>query len=212
MKIAIIGAGNVGRALGGAWRTDHDITYGVRSPDDAKYADLDAATATNDAAAAASDVVVLCTPWQGTEDAVKACGDLSDKVLIDCTNPLTPDFTALEIGHTTSGAEQVAAWAPGARVCTDCMQKKRQKSETNENERGKVRRCVHPNCMESSLFSLLECGGHCCGPVPLMLLGLFPDAVLFSGHLHMRPIAAHATMPVLHCTSDRFWSISVATT
>jgi len=117
MKIAIIGAGNVGRALGGAWRTDHDITYGVRSPDDAKYADLDAATATNDAAAAASDVVVLCTPWQGTEDAVKACGDLSDKVLIDCTNPLTPDFTALEIGHTTSGAEQVAAWAPGARVC-----------------------------------------------------------------------------------------------
>jgi predicted dinucleotide-binding enzyme len=117
VKIAIIGAGNVGRALGGAWRTDHDITYGVRSPDDAKYADLDAATATNDAAAAASDVVVLCTPWQGTEDAVKACGDLSDKVLIDCTNPLTPDFTALEIGHTTSGAERVAAWAPGARVC-----------------------------------------------------------------------------------------------
>jgi predicted dinucleotide-binding enzyme len=117
MKIAIIGAGNVGRALGGAWRTDHDITYGVRSPDDAKYADLDAATATNDAAAAASDVVVLCTPWQGTEDAVKACGDLNHKVLIDCTNPLTPDFTALEIGHTTSGAEQVAAWAPGARVC-----------------------------------------------------------------------------------------------
>ena len=117
MKIAIIGAGNVGRALGGAWSANHDITYGVRSPDDAKYADLDATTATNDAAAAACDVVVLCTPWQGTEDAVKACGDLSGKVLIDCTNPLTPDFTALEIGHTTSGAEQVAAWAPGARVC-----------------------------------------------------------------------------------------------
>jgi predicted dinucleotide-binding enzyme len=117
MKIAIIGAGNVGRALGGAWRTDHDITYGVRSPNDAKYADLDASTATNDAAAAASDVVVLCTPWQGTEDAVKGCGDLSGKVLIDCTNPLTPDVAALEIGHTTSGAEQVAAWAPGARVC-----------------------------------------------------------------------------------------------
>ena len=117
MKFAIIGAGNVGRALGGAWRTDHDITYGVRSPDDAKYADLDAATATNDAAAAASDVVVLCTPWQSTEDAVKACGDLSGKVLIDCTNPLTRDFTALEVGHTTSGAEHVAAWAPGARVC-----------------------------------------------------------------------------------------------
>jgi predicted dinucleotide-binding enzyme len=117
MKIAIIGAGNVGRALGGAWRTDHDVTYGVRSPDDAKYADLDAPTATNEAAAADSDVVALCTPWQGTEDAVKTCGDLTGKVLIDCTNPLTPDFTALEVGHTTSGAEQVATWAPGASVC-----------------------------------------------------------------------------------------------
>ncbi len=117
MKIAIIGAGNVGRALGGAWRTDHDVTFGVRSPEDAKYADLGVPTATNDAAVAGSDVVVLCTPWQGTEEAVKACGGLAGKVLIDCTNPLTPDFTALEVGHTTSGAEQVAAWAPGARVC-----------------------------------------------------------------------------------------------
>jgi predicted dinucleotide-binding enzyme len=117
MKIAIIGAGNVGRALGGAWRADHDVTYGVRSPDDGKYADLDAPTATNEAAAARSEVVALCTPWQGTEEAVRACGDLTGKVLIDCTNPLTPDFTALEVGHTTSGAEQVATWAPGASVC-----------------------------------------------------------------------------------------------
>jgi predicted dinucleotide-binding enzyme len=117
VKIAIIGAGNVGRALGGAWRVDHDITYGVRSPDDAKYADLGAPTSSNEEAAAGSEVVALCTPWQATEEAVKACGDLTGKVLIDCTNPLTPDFTALEIGHTTSGAEQVAEWAVGARVC-----------------------------------------------------------------------------------------------
>jgi 8-hydroxy-5-deazaflavin:NADPH oxidoreductase len=117
MKIAIIGAGNVGRALGGAWRDGHDVTYGVRSPDDPKYAELGSPVTANDSAAAGSDVVVLCTPWQGTEQAVTACGDLTGKVLIDCTNPLTPDFTALEVGHTTSGAEQVAAWAPGARVC-----------------------------------------------------------------------------------------------
>src|SRR6202011_4062955 len=58
MKVAIIGAGNVGRALGGAWRADHDITYGVRSPDDAKYADLDAPAVANEQAAAAGDVVV----------------------------------------------------------------------------------------------------------------------------------------------------------
>ena len=103
--------------MGGAWRTAHDVTYGLRSPDDPKYADLGTLTATNAAATTAADVVVLCTPWQGTERAIADCGDLVDKIVIDCTNPLTPDFTALEIGRTSSGAEQVAEWAPGARVC-----------------------------------------------------------------------------------------------
>jgi 8-hydroxy-5-deazaflavin:NADPH oxidoreductase len=117
MRIAIIGAGNVGRALAGGWRTSHDVTFGVRSPGDPKYADLGAPVATNADATANSDVVVLCTPWQGTEQAVSSCGDLSGKVVIDCTNPLTPDFSALEVGHTTSGAETVAVWATGARVC-----------------------------------------------------------------------------------------------
>jgi len=71
----------------------------------------------NDSAAASADVVVLCTPWQGTQQAVQSCGGLGGKVVIDCTNPLTPDFSALEIGLTTSGAEQVASWAAGAGVC-----------------------------------------------------------------------------------------------
>src|ERR1700752_5059381 len=118
MRLAIIGAGSVGTTLGKAWqRRGHDVTYGVRNPDDEKYSTLGAGVTTNDRAAADAEVVVLCTPWQSTRDAVAACGDLGGKVLIDCTNPLTPDFTALEVGHTTSGAEQVAQWAPGARVC-----------------------------------------------------------------------------------------------
>ena len=116
IRIAIIGAGNVGRALGGAWSTAHQVTYGVRTPEDSKYAGFDA-VATTAAAARDADVVVLCTPWQSTEQAIADCGDLSGRIVVDCTNPLTPDFSALEIGHTTSGAEQVAAWAHGARVC-----------------------------------------------------------------------------------------------
>jgi predicted dinucleotide-binding enzyme len=103
--------------LGGAWRTAHDVTYGVRSPEDPKYADLGTAVSTTPAAARDADVVVLCTPWQSTEQAIADCGELAGRVVVDCTNPLTPDFSALEIGHTTSGAEQVAAWARGARVC-----------------------------------------------------------------------------------------------
>lgn len=118
MRLAIIGAGSVGATLGKAWqRRGHDVTYGVRNPDDPKYGSLGADVTTNDRAAGDAEVVVLCTPWQSTRDAVQACGDLGGKVLIDCTNPLAPDFTALEVGHTTSGAEQIAEWAPGARVC-----------------------------------------------------------------------------------------------
>jgi 8-hydroxy-5-deazaflavin:NADPH oxidoreductase len=118
MKLAIIGAGSVGATLGKAWqRRGHDVSYGVRNPDDPKYGTLGAHVTTNDRAVGDAEVVVLCTPWQSTRDATQACGDIGGKVLIDCTNPLTPDFTALEVGHATSGAEQVAEWAPGARVC-----------------------------------------------------------------------------------------------
>ncbi|OBK47148.1 dinucleotide-binding enzyme [Mycobacterium sp. 1081908.1] len=117
MKIAIIGAGNVGNALGTAWANrGHQIMFGVRNPDDPKYASL-SSVETNEFATAAADVVVLCTPWQSTRAAVQGCGDLSGKVLIDCTNPLTPDIEALEVGFDNSGAEEVAKWAPGARVC-----------------------------------------------------------------------------------------------
>jgi predicted dinucleotide-binding enzyme len=118
MKIAVIGSGSVGSTLGTAWQQrGHDVTYGVRHPGDDKHSSLGAPVATNERAAADADVVVVCTPWQGTQQAVQSCGDLAGKVLIDCTNPLTPDFATLEVGHTSSGAEHIAGWAPGARVC-----------------------------------------------------------------------------------------------
>ena len=47
---------------------------------------------------------------------MKSLGDLSGKIIIDCTNPLGmgPDGLELVLGHTTSGGEQVASWAPAA--------------------------------------------------------------------------------------------------
>jgi 8-hydroxy-5-deazaflavin:NADPH oxidoreductase len=48
--------------------------------------------------------------------AIQAAGNLAGKVVVDCTNPLKPDFTGLALGYTTSGAEQVAEWAKGAKV------------------------------------------------------------------------------------------------
>ena len=67
-------------------------------------------------AASFGDVVVLATPWGTTEKAIRSAGNLSGKTLLDCTNPLAPDFSGLELGLTTSGGEQVAQWAVGANV------------------------------------------------------------------------------------------------
>ena len=123
MKIGIIGAGNVGGTLGRAWAAKgHEVFYGVQRPGEPKVRELLRATGptaragTVAEAAAFGEAVVLATPWQATRAAVEAAGDLSGKTVIDCTNPLTPDFSALEIGHTTSGAEQLASWAKGAKV------------------------------------------------------------------------------------------------
>jgi predicted dinucleotide-binding enzyme len=123
MRIAILGAGNVGGALGQAWaRKGHDVFFGVRHPQDDRTRQLvqslggKARAGTVAEAAAFGEVVVLATPWAAAEAAVRAAGDLTGKALVDCTNPLTPDFSALEVGFSTSGAEQVAGWARGAKV------------------------------------------------------------------------------------------------
>ncbi|MFO0983534.1 MAG: NADPH-dependent F420 reductase [Planctomycetota bacterium] len=123
MEIGFIGVGSVGGTLAGASvRAGHRVLLGVRDPKDAKVAALHAAlgehasVGTVAQAAAFGEVVVLATPWIGTRDALQKAGDLRGKVLIDCTNPLKGDLSGLELGHTTSGGEQVAKWAPGARV------------------------------------------------------------------------------------------------
>jgi predicted dinucleotide-binding enzyme len=122
MDIAIIGAGNVGRTLGSAWaRRSHHVAFGVRDPADERtraliQGDGDISVLANPEAAQASEVVVLCTPWGATQTAIESCGNLAGKALIDCTNPLQPDFSGLALGYNTSGAEQVAQWAPGTQV------------------------------------------------------------------------------------------------
>ena len=60
--------------------------------------------------------MVLAVPWIAVPDALAAAGNLAGKVLLDCTNPLSADISSLVVAGSTSGGEQVAAMAPGARV------------------------------------------------------------------------------------------------
>jgi hypothetical protein len=124
MKIAIIGSGSVGSALGKAWaRAGHQITYAVRDPAAAKVRKLlselgPPAKATEIGAAAGQcEVIVLTTPWgEPARQAIEACGNLGGKVVLDCTNPLKADLSGLTVGFSSSAGEQVAEWAAGARV------------------------------------------------------------------------------------------------
>lgn len=119
MRIGIIGAGNVGSTLGSRWsKAGHKITFGSRDSKSQKMTELarnTGATAGSNHEAAEADVVVLTTPWPAAKEAVSGL-PLDRKVLVDVTNPILPDLSGLDVGTTTSGAEQVAQWAKGARV------------------------------------------------------------------------------------------------
>ena len=125
MKIAIIGAGNVGGALGTNWASKgHDILFGVRDPKAEKAQTLvgkigaKAKAVSPAEAAAAADMIVLSTPWPATEAAIRSMGNIKGKIILDATNPLTrgPDGISLEIGHSISAGEKVQGWAAGASV------------------------------------------------------------------------------------------------
>lgn len=109
--------------MGTRWaQGGHQVVFGSRNPDAddmkqlvAKAGSTARAASLQDTAKAA-DVLLLATPWPATQAVVEGLGDLGGKPLIDATNPLKADLSGLTHGTTTSGAEQVASWARGARV------------------------------------------------------------------------------------------------
>lgn len=118
MRIAIIGAGNVGRAIGEGWSArGHDVVYGVRDP---STASAPGSFETVARAAAGAEVVALTVMFPNVESALQDCGDLEGKILVDPTNPLSFVDGALELcmGFDTSSAEYIAARTRAAVVKT----------------------------------------------------------------------------------------------
>jgi predicted dinucleotide-binding enzyme len=109
MRLGIIGAGNVGRAIGAGWAAKgHDVVYGVRDPSKSQAPGVSRSVAE---AAGDAEVVVLTVMFHAAEAALRDCGDLSGKILLDPTNPLAPDEGGLKlsVGFETSSAEFIAA-------------------------------------------------------------------------------------------------------
>jgi 8-hydroxy-5-deazaflavin:NADPH oxidoreductase len=120
MNITLLGAGNMGSALARQFtQAGHAVRIAATSLEKAKSvaAGIPGSTAVATAGSAAhSDVVVVATPYEQAVAALREAGPLDGKVVIDVTNPLTPDYMGLTIGHDTSASEEIAKAFPGVDV------------------------------------------------------------------------------------------------
>jgi hypothetical protein len=116
LKIAILGAGNVGRALGQKWvEAGHEVVFGVRDPASPKTQATLAAVqgrASADSIANAiafGEVVLFAIPNAAVAGTVAAhAGLLNRKTIIDATNR----FSAPEVSHLSTFMELT----PQARI------------------------------------------------------------------------------------------------
>lgn len=122
--IAVIGTGDVARALGPEFAAlGHTIVYGSRDPSRDEVVALvertgRGASATTPAeSVVGADIVVLAVPGTAVEAVTKSLGDLSGKIIIDPTNAFDrSDDGTLVLVYESSAAEVIQNAAPGAFV------------------------------------------------------------------------------------------------
>ncbi|MFI1709900.1 NADPH-dependent F420 reductase [Streptomyces griseoruber] len=105
MRVGILGTGGMADALGTQWRrAGHEVVTGGRPGGLRRAAEHGA------------DAVLLAVPYEAAVDVAGGLADvLRGRVLIDCTNPVGPDFGLLTAGGPAA-AERIAAAAPDAHV------------------------------------------------------------------------------------------------
>jgi predicted dinucleotide-binding enzyme len=106
MNLTILGAGNIGGALGQKWAAaGHTITFGVRDPNSPKtqaaLAKVNAPTLPIPEAIRTGEVILFSIPWAAVPETVAAnTPALSGKILIDATNnfagPIINNLAALQ--------------------------------------------------------------------------------------------------------------------
>lgn len=128
MKIAVLGTGMVGNAIGTKLvQLGHSVKMGSRTANNPKAAEWVKANGANASqgsfadAAGYGEIVFNCTAGMGSLEALKLAGaeNLNGKILIDIANPL--DFSkgmppTLSVCNTDSLAEQIQRAFPKAKV------------------------------------------------------------------------------------------------
>ncbi len=122
MRIGILGSGLMGGKLGTLFaRAGHEVVFSYARHKDAlvklaREAKGNARAGTPREAAQEADAVLLAVHWSRIDDVLAQAGDMSGKVIVSCSLPMNADNTALVIGHSSSGAEELARKVPEAQV------------------------------------------------------------------------------------------------
>jgi 8-hydroxy-5-deazaflavin:NADPH oxidoreductase len=105
MKIAVIGAGNIGGTLRSKWAVaGHEVVYGVRSPGAP-------GTAAIADAVAGAEVVLLAVPGTAAKDVLASLGGaLAGKIVIDATNDIQGAGKLRALDELADGAHPVPAF------------------------------------------------------------------------------------------------------
>jgi 8-hydroxy-5-deazaflavin:NADPH oxidoreductase len=115
-SISIIGLGNMASALADrALAGGNAVEIIGRDPVKAKElaAALGGATVGTAGTAPAGDIVILAVPYASAATVIGEYGDALDgQVVIDITNPITPDFTGFLTPEGSSGAQEIAKATP----------------------------------------------------------------------------------------------------
>lgn len=121
MKIGTLGAGEMTAALVRHWTPHHTVRIAGRSPEKAQALAerVGAQTASLQEVAESSDIVLMAVRWEGVDETLTWAGAdegrLSDKVVIDCGNPVEVEHFTLTTAPEQSLAQRVAD-RTGARV------------------------------------------------------------------------------------------------
>jgi 8-hydroxy-5-deazaflavin:NADPH oxidoreductase len=122
MRIGILGSGLMGGKLGTIFaRAGHEVVFSYARHREklerlARDAGGNARAGTPAEAARDADALLLAVHWSRVDDVLKQAGDLSGKVILTCSLPMNADDTGLVLGHTTSGAEELAKKVSEARI------------------------------------------------------------------------------------------------
>jgi 8-hydroxy-5-deazaflavin:NADPH oxidoreductase len=122
MRIGILGSGLMGGKLGTIFaRLGHDVVFSyarrrAKLEQLAREAGGNARAGTPADAARDADALLLAVHWMRVDDVLGKAGDVSGKLLLTCSLPMSEDDSQLVIGHSSSGAEALADKVTGAHV------------------------------------------------------------------------------------------------